>query len=251
MRAAVPLLLLLVAAPAVGLAQDGGDDADLQRAVVLFEESETLYNAGQFEEAAALLRRAYELHPDATLLFNLARALEGMGDLDGAIDGYERYLAEADDPPDRGAVEARLDTLRVQRAALAREAESWAEEPERDGTGNAGASDDEPRVDPIPWLVLAGGVVVLGVGAGLGVAAEDLGIQAQSEPVMAEAVALHDEATALATGANALLILGGVAILAGLTWGIIALAVEGEAGDGGASAALRIGPGTVAVTGRF
>src|SRR5688500_3941422 len=71
--------------------------SDLDRAVVLFEESERAYNAGEFAEAATLLRRAYELHPDPTLLFNLARALEGMGDLDGAIETYERYLAEGRD----------------------------------------------------------------------------------------------------------------------------------------------------------
>ena len=88
MRAATLTLCLLVA-PAAALAQERDSDA-LDRAVVLFEESETLYNQGEFEQAAALLRRAYALHADATLLFNLARALEGAGDLDGAIDAYAR-----------------------------------------------------------------------------------------------------------------------------------------------------------------
>lgn len=98
-------------------AQD--DDDSLERAVVLFEESETLYNQGEFEQAAALLRRAYALHPDPTLLFNLARALEGAGDLDGAIESYERYLEENPDAEDAGAIRARVGTLREQRARLA------------------------------------------------------------------------------------------------------------------------------------
>jgi len=220
--------------------------------VELFERSEALYNSGEFERAAALLRHAYALHPDATLLFNLARALEGMGDLDGAIESYERYLREAEAPPDRGAVEARLDTLRVQRAALAREAESWGqEEPGPPEPAPEEAPAESPPIDPAPWLVLAGGIVVMGVGAGLGVASNDLGTQAQREPVMADAVALHDEATALATGANALFVIGGLAALAGLTWGIIAVALETDEGEEGASATLRIGPASVAATGRF
>jgi len=253
--APIGALMFLLAVPALGRAQ-ASDDEDLQRAVELFERSETLYNGGQFEEAADLLRQAYALHPDATLLFNLARALEGMGDLDGAIESYERYLREASDPPDRGAVEARLDTLRVQRAALAREAESWGESEEVEAEPEAAPPPDdaaeeptELNVDPAPWLVLAGGVVLLGVGAGLGVNAGDLASRAQAEPVMAEAVALHDDANAFATAANTLLVLGGLTTLAGFVWGIVSVALSD--GGEGERATLRIGPASIALTGRF
>ena len=39
-----------------------------------------------------MLRRAHSLHPDPLLRFNLARALEGDGDLDGAIEYYRGVI---------------------------------------------------------------------------------------------------------------------------------------------------------------
>lgn len=80
----------------------------------LFDDSEKAYKAGQFEKSADLLKKAYQLIPDPTLLYNLGRSLEGMGDLEGAVDNYERYLKEAKKVDDRGAIERRIDTLKAQ-----------------------------------------------------------------------------------------------------------------------------------------
>ena len=54
-------------------------------AAELFRESAEAYRAGEFARAVELLEQAYAIEPAPVLQYNLARALEGMGDLDGAI----------------------------------------------------------------------------------------------------------------------------------------------------------------------
>ncbi len=215
---------------------------NLERAVMLFEESEQLYNAGEFAQAAVMLRRAYALHPDATLLFNLARALEGMGDLDGAIETYGRYLAEAEGIRDRGAVEARLETLRAQREALAQrpadpvqEIEPDPEEPEPERGGSS----------PLPWIVAGTGVAAAVAGVVLGLRSQSLSDDAAAEPVMTEAVELHDRAQRFATVGNILMIAGGVIAAGGLLWGVLTL------GSDDSETEAAIVPGGVLVRGRF
>ena len=62
------------------------------RALELFQESDRHYKRGEFERAVELLRQAHALYPEPILVYNLARALEGLGDLPGAIEQYERCL---------------------------------------------------------------------------------------------------------------------------------------------------------------
>jgi tetratricopeptide (TPR) repeat protein len=91
------------------------------QALQLFEQSDTAYKAGDFEHAADLLRKAYAAYPEPILLYNLGRALEGLGDAKDAIDAYESYLHVAKHVEDRGAIERRIETLKGQ---LAKQAEA-------------------------------------------------------------------------------------------------------------------------------
>ena len=84
------------------------------QAVQLADDSERAYKAGNFEKAAALLKKAHALYPEPILLYNLGRAFEGMGDAKDAIDAYERYLHDAKQIDDRGAIERRIATLKQQ-----------------------------------------------------------------------------------------------------------------------------------------
>src|SRR5215471_16097119 len=90
-------------------------DEASDRAYELYRQSAERYRAGQFKEAADLVRQAYAVRRDPVLLYNLGRACEGMGDLPCAIDAYERYLA-ASSPLDRGAIEQRIATFRAELA---------------------------------------------------------------------------------------------------------------------------------------
>jgi tetratricopeptide (TPR) repeat protein len=216
-------LVLLASAP-IAHAQPRDRDPDLRRAVLLFEESEELYNRGDFEEAAMLLRRAYELHPDPTLVYNLGRSLEAMGDLDGAIEAYERYLREAPDAEDRGEVGAQLATLRDRRDRLATEAlpdpPARAEEPPT-------VEPSERGLSPWPFVILGGGVALAGAGAIVGLVGAGVHDEAKVEPVQVEVMRLQDQADGLATIANVLFIAGGVALVAG----VVVLVVDLTSGD--------------------
>ena len=62
------------------------------------------YRHGRFEEAAREFRLAEALVPPdgkARLAFNLGRALDRCGDLAGAIEWYDRYVALAPEAADR------------------------------------------------------------------------------------------------------------------------------------------------------
>lgn len=235
-----PIFALILLSARLASAQE--DPEQLRRAVLLFEESEQLYNEGNFVDAAALLRRAYELHADPTLLFNLARALEGMGDLDGAVETYERYLAEAGEARDRGAVERRLVTLREQRDRLA-QADSSA--PSEVATAEPAPSGGGVTIDPLGWIVAGVGLAMVGAGVGFGVASQDLGTQAADARVMVDAVDLHSQAETMAILADVFFVTGGVAAIAGVIWGIATIGSEED------TVSARIGPGSVELRGRF
>lgn len=74
-------------------------------------------DAGQYREGIQLLEKAYEVRPHRNVLFNIARAYVSLGDLDQAIDYFERYLDE--NPPDRAQIQATLKELK-ERAELRR-----------------------------------------------------------------------------------------------------------------------------------
>jgi tetratricopeptide (TPR) repeat protein len=237
-------MLVALAFPAIASAQGESEERE---ALVLFEDSVVAYQEGRFDDAVELLTRAYEMHPEPVLLYNLARAEDGGGNFADAVESYERYLFEAGDIPDRGAIEQRVATLRAnldERARLGRlddvsdSAPAAAEEP-----------DDGPGVNPLPWVVVGVGAVGIGVGAVLGVMALGAHDEALVAPSQEETADAQSRAEGLAVGSTIAFIAGGVLVAAGVTWGIISLAGGGS--DAAPSAQLRIVPGGVLVDGRF
>ena len=75
-----------------------------------------LYQLGQYQEAIAEYRRAYELKAEPRFLEEIAEAYRQLGGTEQALFYYDRYLAAAPEAPDRGVVEqkvAELESLRV------------------------------------------------------------------------------------------------------------------------------------------
>jgi tetratricopeptide (TPR) repeat protein len=247
MRGARRIILFVIAASAsVASAQPSPNDraADRDRALALFRESDADYKRGDFEHAAQLLREAYSLHPEPILLYNLARALEGVGDFEGAIESYERYLNAATQIPDRGAIERRIATLRAKVESASKPdpsgsgtqdhttppvSDTRTRSPSGGGSNAIGRDpkveqrDDELHGKPqrLPWLIAGGGGLVLGGGALFGYLSQQRHDAAVSEPVQAEAQNLQDQAETFATTSNIAFAVGGVAVIGGVTWALL------------------------------
>lgn len=220
--------ILATFCPSSALGQS--DETERTRAIELFRESQASYGAGRFREAAVYLEEAYRLDPDPILLYNLARARESGGDLELALDAYQRYLAEAPAADDRPAVKARIAALERQveererlEALLERERQAReAAVQEAEAARAAARASQGWYREPFPWIL--GGVGVAGVAAGVvfGVASGDRRDSARDAAEAARANELEDEANRLALGAHLAYAAGGALTVAGLVWGLVA-----------------------------
>lgn len=204
---------------------------EVRRARDLFAASAVDYRAGRFAEAARLLREAYRLNPVPNLQYNLARALEGQGDLPGAIAAYRSFVATAGEVPDRAALEQRILTLERQVAekeALERQvaqrndAAVGASAPAEVRQSRRPAEPSRAR-KAAPWAVFGVGLAGLVTGAGLGAASRSEREDAVGDPVGLSAAASVDRARGFALGANLAFALGGALALSGGVWGIVEL----------------------------
>ena len=84
------LLLSWAASPA--LAQTGGPEDTPPEAVEFYRQAREHYEAGEYDAAAEDLERALMLDPDSpTLVYNLARVYELLGEPQRALQRYEQY----------------------------------------------------------------------------------------------------------------------------------------------------------------
>ena len=167
----VALGALLLPAPAA--AQGGAPrDADDERARVLYENGAILYEEGRYEDAIEAWKQAYDLSDRPLFLFNIANALERIGEWGEALSYLNRYRAFA--PAEERTVlerrmrniERRLDAAKERRAG---EAEARQEE---EAAREAAAKEAEPEPEPAaaegpPKGPLIPGIVLMGAGVGL------------------------------------------------------------------------------------
>jgi tetratricopeptide (TPR) repeat protein len=186
-------------------------DATQARAVSLYEESVRAYQAGQFEEAARLVRAAHELAPKPVLIYNLARAYEKMGHAEEALENYKEYLREEANPPDKGAIEKTIVMLQkqVDEAELAKERQKQSQ-----------LDASHRRVGA---LVMAGvGLATVAVGTGLAALAANKHDAAQRPTTTGADTALdQSSAQTAATAANVCFAVGGAVAVGGVLWWIL------------------------------
>ncbi len=209
-------------APAAPVSPPTTPAAAHARAAELFKKSVETYRSGDFKQTIDLLDEAYALEPQSVLLYNLARAHEGMGNSDAAIETYEKFLVQEPNAKDRGAIEQRLTTLRRQRdERLALEKRSAAQPAQR---AEPAAPERRPyRRSVLPYVV--GGVGVAGIAAGavFGLMATSKRDDAVAAPGQREALDLEDDAKSRATLSNVSFVVGGVLLAAGVTWWLLDL----------------------------
>jgi tetratricopeptide (TPR) repeat protein len=232
------------------------------QAVQLAEDSEKAYKAGHFEQAVELLRKAHELYPEPTLLYNLGRALEGMGDARNAVAAYERYLRDAKQIDDRGAIERRVATLKAQ---IAREPKPKSpgndtQPPQPDqhppqpdqhppqpsggetippptppghddplppravpsGGADRGDTGESDSLSFLPWITMGTGSAIVLTGALYGWRASTNHNAAFDEPSQQRALALQNAATHDASIANVMFAVGGAIVIGGAAWEFLA-----------------------------
>lgn len=232
--------------------------ADKKQALELFDQGKAAYREGRFQDSVELLQKAYGLVKEPVLLYNLARAHEGLGDFPAAIKAYEQYLSTEKNVPDRGAIEQKLTSLRrtvAEQARLAKERDEALKkesQPKPEEPAPRVAPGPRPAESPSPWpWVIAGvGAGALVAGAVTGGLALGKNGDAEAAPSQRETAELRSSAETFALASTALLIAGGVVCAAGATWGIIDVAtLDGPQGD--TAARVRIGPGGVWLVGAF
>lgn len=223
----------------------GDARAESSEAEKLFAESADAYREGRFDRAIELLQQAYALSKEPVLLFNLAKAQEGKGDIPAAIASYEKYLSEAAMISDRGAIEKRVETLRAQladKSALEKRAEEERLRAER-------AEQEKPSPTPIPWVLAGIGAAGVAVGGALVAVVKSKEADAQAEPVHADAVELRDEAERFAIGVDVAFAVGGTLLAAGVTWGVIDVVLKDQAA--GTKVAMQLAPTGLELLVRF
>lgn len=236
------------------------DPATHDRALELVQKGREAFKASQFQASIDLLKEAYALEPAPVLLYNLAKAYEGLGDIEHAAETYEKYLAdEKEEIPDRAAIEAKLKNFKsaiAEKERLAKErdeARAALEKKERDAKDAEKGAPPPTEAgkrppSPVPWVFVgvgAAGLVAGGVLGGLAVGKDD---DAKSAPSQKDAVDLHESAKGLALGSTVGFIAGGALTGGGLLWGIIDIATRGSSKP---PVKVDVGAGSLRVRGTF
>lgn len=214
-----------------------------------YERGQTLYEEGRYREAIVELERAYTLDPGGTiLLYNIGLIYEKLGEVDRALQYYERYLQHELAPDERERVEGIQRRLQGARPQV--------EQPDPD----PGRRDPLPppppprtpvygRADALFWI--AGGVAVAALAVGGVFGALALGNDADAEAIVAadeDDLALRQELADTADGQALVadIALGGALVL-GATSALLYFLREkdGMESAGAVSAALLPGGGAV------
>jgi tetratricopeptide (TPR) repeat protein len=156
-----------------------------------FQKGSTLYDLGQFHDAAKEYEEAYKAHSDPALLFNIGQAYRFANEPAEAVRAYRSYLRRVPNAPHRVEIEGHITRLQAAMSAPTTPpttttppatTPSGAPPPATTPTTTPTTSAPEATVNAQPatetpplykrwWLwTIVGGVVVVGVGVGLAVA---------------------------------------------------------------------------------
>jgi tetratricopeptide (TPR) repeat protein len=80
----------------------------------LFEQGQAHYDLGEYDEAIAAFREAYEISSAPALLFNIAQAHRLKGDCPRALQVYRHFVRLDPDSPRRSAAEGQIASLSAQ-----------------------------------------------------------------------------------------------------------------------------------------
>lgn len=226
-------------------AQDAVASLDDQQARELFLRGSAAFDRGNYEEALGYFQRAYELSGRPGLLYNVGHAAERLRRDELAIQSFEEYLRRVPEADNRESVEARI---RLLRSAVASRSSAERASPSPDTAVPAAppADDGGPGAAPIV-LAVAGGVT-----AAAGVVMLVLASSAASNVTDAEDGTPWTDVSSDYDSAGTLGVIGGVAVGVGAAAAAVGIGWMIAGGSGEEDpVAVRIGPGSLALRGRF
>lgn len=223
---------VLGSTPGLARAQDAPpvEEDDFKRYT---SEAAQAYEAGEYERAAELFEKAYGIRPVSNILYNIARIHEESGNIDMAIEYYDKFVVapKVENNARKDALE-RLKTLREVKADQERK-EQEAVVAQEETEPPPVVEPEPPVVEPQPRTARTLGWVFLSVGAGSLAASGVIGLLAQGQfSKFQSATSLEERRGASNTGrtqsivADSLLVTGIVTAVVG---GVVLIASGGSA----------------------
>lgn len=231
----LPVLAATASAATLAAAPGAGDPEALSAAAV------EKFEAKEYDAAVDLFEQAYAADPQPNYLFNIGRVYEEKGDLEKAVEFYQRFVGQSGvDLESRQAATERLKVLReavAQMKADEKADDEGTEETTDEGTDETtdggtdettdeGATDEDAtdeqaakrkkilRITGYSLLGAGGGALI--VGAIFGGLASSSADEADADPFVDRTLALRDRARGQARVADAMFITGGILAAAGL-----------------------------------
>jgi tetratricopeptide (TPR) repeat protein len=130
------------------------------------------YRGADYEQALMHFRRAYELSHRSQLKYNIGISADRLGKNEEALEAFESYLEENENPPREQEVRERIAFLRLAVEESKEKELLLAEAAARDAVA---ALDEPPSDRKIPQSAIAGGSVLAAVGVA-GVTTMGLGL---------------------------------------------------------------------------
>jgi hypothetical protein len=239
-------------------------------AIRYLEEGFGYYEAGEFERAIEVYRKAARIDPQPAVHFNLGQCFRRLRRYDEAIFHFERMLADRRVRSDvREHVEGLIRAMRAEMESAAASkpptgpAESIEADPRTEDPMTSELTSVTPTVvasgaspatrwyhDRLGWWVSGSGAAVVLVGGALHLRGSARSGQADRETDQMEVARLRRSASTHRTWGTVALVAGGAA----LAGGIIRLALVPDSKDisvESAAVSVEVGPTWVGIVGRF
>jgi len=253
MRPALFALTLLWSAAAFA-----ADDA-ARRAGELNDQAMTAYDLGNYERSAELLKQAYEIYPDADLLYNLGRAYRSLKHYDKAIETYKAYLRRKPQSPYKNSIQKVIKEMEELKKAQEQSNEKPPTTmvpttvPPAPATQPAAVPPPAPPMqeelwyeDWVGWSLTGAGAIGLAVGVGMHLSANGLESDLDTAPET-DKQGIRDQINSRRTIGNVSLAVGGALFLGG----IVKFVLTGTSSPEPQRTAIVVGAGYVGVVGTF